>query len=75
MADSGRCPSGAGQRLKTGVEVGALWATSQFYKLAKVLFAPNDELCKMLEKSTDRPCYLMQRGVDTELVFASAPNA
>jgi phosphatidylinositol alpha 1,6-mannosyltransferase len=51
---------------ENGVEAGALWATSQFYKLAKVLFAPNDELCRMLEKTTGRPCYLMQRGVDTE---------
>jgi glycosyltransferase involved in cell wall biosynthesis len=49
------------------VEGSALWATSQFYKLAKVLFAPNDELCRMLERTTGRPCYLMQRGVDTEL--------
>jgi phosphatidylinositol alpha 1,6-mannosyltransferase len=50
-----------------GVEDGALWATSQFYRLAKVLYAPNDELCAMLERTTGRPCYLMQRGVDTEL--------
>ena len=48
------------------MEAGALWATSQFYKLAKVLFAPNDELCRMLERTTGRPCFLMQRGVDTE---------
>ena len=51
---------------ENGVEAGALWATSQFYRLAKVLLAPNDELCRMLEKTTGRPCYLMQRGVDTE---------
>jgi phosphatidylinositol alpha 1,6-mannosyltransferase len=56
-----------GDAVGQGVEDSALWATSQFYKLAKVLFAPNDELCRMLEKSTGRPCYLMQRGVDTEL--------
>jgi glycosyltransferase involved in cell wall biosynthesis len=49
-----------------GVEGSALWATSQFYKLAKVLFAPNEELCRMLERKTGRACYLMQRGVDTE---------
>ncbi|HEY6377535.1 MAG TPA: glycosyltransferase, partial [Edaphobacter sp.] len=49
------------------VEAGTLWATSRFYKMAQVLFAPNDELCRMLERSTGRPCYLMQRGVDTEL--------
>lgn len=53
--------------VERGVESGAWWATSQFYKLAQVLFAPNDELCRMLERSTGRPCYLMQRGVDTEL--------
>lgn len=56
-----------GATAERGVESGALWATSQFYKLAKVLFAPNDELCGMLERSTGRPCFLMQRGVDTEL--------
>jgi len=57
----------SGMAVGQGVEDGALWTTSQFYKLAKVLFAPNEELCAMLEKSTGRPCYLMQRGVDTEL--------
>jgi phosphatidylinositol alpha 1,6-mannosyltransferase len=56
-----------GAATERGVEGTTLWATSQFYKLAKVLFAPNDELCGMLEKTTGRPCFLMQRGVDTEL--------
>jgi phosphatidylinositol alpha 1,6-mannosyltransferase len=49
------------------VESGSLWATSRFYSLAKVLYAPNDELCRMLERTTGRPCYLMQRGVDTTI--------
>jgi phosphatidylinositol alpha 1,6-mannosyltransferase len=53
------------------IEAGAFLATSSFYRLAKVLFAPNDELCKLLEKATDRPCHLMQRGVDTELFSPS----
>jgi phosphatidylinositol alpha 1,6-mannosyltransferase len=56
-----------GAATERGVEGGALWVTSQFYKLARVLFAPNDELCRMLELTTGRPCYLMRRGVDTEL--------
>ena len=47
------------------VEGGALFATSRFYSLAHVLYAPNDELCVMLERTTHRPCHLMQRGVDT----------
>ncbi|MBB5318673.1 glycosyltransferase [Tunturibacter empetritectus] len=61
-----RLSSRAGATTERGVEAGALWATSRFYQLAKVLFAPNEELCRMLERTTGRPCYLMQRGVDTE---------
>jgi phosphatidylinositol alpha 1,6-mannosyltransferase len=63
---TGHLSEGRGAAIESGVETGALWATSQFYKLAKVLFAPNGELCRMLEKTTGRPCFLMQRGVDTE---------
>jgi glycosyltransferase involved in cell wall biosynthesis len=63
---TGHLSEGRGAAIESRVETGALWATSQFYKLAKVLFAPNGELCRMLEKTTGRPCFLMQRGVDTE---------
>src|SRR5271154_3292427 len=63
---TGRMSESRGAAIEDGVEDGALWVMSQFYKLAKVLFAPNDELCRMLEKTTGRPCFLMQRGVDTE---------
>jgi len=49
------------------VETGSLDVVTRFYSLAKVLFAPNSELCKMLAKATGRPCHLMQRGVDTKL--------
>jgi len=63
---TGRISKGRGAMIEGGVEAGALWVASQFYKLAKVLFAPNHELRRMLEKSTGRPCFLMQRGVDTE---------
>jgi phosphatidylinositol alpha 1,6-mannosyltransferase len=54
-----------------GVEAGAFHLTSRFYRLAKILFAPNDELCTLLEKETGRSCHLMQRGVDTELFSPS----
>ena len=63
-----------GASVEHGVERGTLWATSQFYKLARVLFAPNAELCRMLEKATGRQCFLMQRGVDTE-IFSPAHRA
>lgn len=57
-------PRAAGN-LEQRVEDSALWATTRFYSLARVLYAPNEELCRMLERSTHRPCRLMQRGVDT----------
>jgi phosphatidylinositol alpha 1,6-mannosyltransferase len=63
---TGRMSESGGAVVEGGVEAGMLWATAQFYKMAKVLFAPNDELCQMLEKTTGRQCFLMQRGVDTE---------
>jgi phosphatidylinositol alpha 1,6-mannosyltransferase len=63
---TGRMSARRGVAIEDGVETGGLWVMSQFYKLAKVLFAPNDELCEMLERTTGKPCFLMQRGVDTE---------
>jgi phosphatidylinositol alpha 1,6-mannosyltransferase len=41
--------------------------TARFYQIARVLFAPNQELIAELERRTHKPCYLMSRGVDTEL--------
>ena len=45
----------------------SLMLAARFYKLARVLFAPNVELCKLLERRTGKRCLLMPRGVDTEL--------
>jgi phosphatidylinositol alpha 1,6-mannosyltransferase len=56
----------SGDAIERNVEAGALWTTARFYRLAKVLYAPNEELCAMLERTTGRPCLLMQRGVETE---------
>ena len=63
---TGRLARARGAAIENGVEAGALWVISHFYQMARVLFAPNEELCRMLEKTTGRPCFLMQRGVDTE---------
>jgi phosphatidylinositol alpha 1,6-mannosyltransferase len=60
-------PAGSGRHVERSVETGALTAIVGFYRLARVLFAPNVELCSMLETATAKPCHLMQRGVDTEL--------
>jgi glycosyltransferase involved in cell wall biosynthesis len=62
-----RLPADSGPRLEHAVENGALNAILRFYSLAKVLYAPNQELCAMLEGATGKPCHLMQRGVDTDL--------
>ncbi len=55
--------------LSTGKKIQdlTLAAAARFYSIAKVLFAPNIELCELLESATGRPCFLMPRGVDTEL--------
>lgn len=48
------------------IESSALRATALYYKQARMLFAPNAELCALLERATGRLCHLMTRGVDTE---------
>jgi glycosyltransferase involved in cell wall biosynthesis len=38
-----------------------------FYSLGNVLYAPNDELVRMLRERTGKPVFLMKRGIDTGL--------
>ena len=64
-------PRGVGSRFERSVEHGSLWASTRFYRLARVLYAPHPELCALLEAKSGRPCRLMQRGVDTELFSPS----
>lgn len=47
---------------------------AKFYSIARVLFAPNPELCQLLERTTGRPCHLMPRGVDAELFNPAKRN-
>ena len=54
-------PAGLAERT---IEELSLGIATKLYSMADVLFAPNRELCAMLEKSTGRSCLLMQRGVD-----------
>jgi phosphatidylinositol alpha 1,6-mannosyltransferase len=57
---------GRGPRVSRQIESTALWGSALYYKQARVLFAPNAQLCAVLEHATGRPCHLMTRGVDTE---------
>ena len=62
-----RLPRGRRKGVADAIEGTTLRATAIFYRKARVLFAPNVELCSLLEKVTSRTCLLMPRGVDAEL--------
>jgi glycosyltransferase involved in cell wall biosynthesis len=49
------------------IEDAAMAIAAKFYSIAEVLYAPNPELCALLERTTHRKCFLMPRGVDTGL--------
>jgi phosphatidylinositol alpha 1,6-mannosyltransferase len=63
----GRKFSWVSQPQQKFVENLTLDITLQFYRMAKLLFAPNPELVDMLHARLHRPTYLMQRGIDTDL--------
>jgi phosphatidylinositol alpha 1,6-mannosyltransferase len=52
--------------MSAAAERQALAGAARFYKIARVLFAPNQELVDLLRQHTGKACYLMQRGVDAE---------
>jgi phosphatidylinositol alpha 1,6-mannosyltransferase len=60
-------PGPAKRKFGDAIRHGSLLATLRFYKIARILFAPNQELIEMLEGGTGKPCHPMHRGVDTEL--------
>lgn len=41
-------------------------AVARFYKIPRLLFAPNREMIQALETATGKPCYLMSHAVDTD---------
>ncbi len=47
------------------VERWSFRATARFYKIPRLLFAPNLELVSTLATATGRPCFLMSHSVDT----------
>jgi phosphatidylinositol alpha 1,6-mannosyltransferase len=65
-----------GKSVSTGqkIEDLALAAAARFYSVAQVLYAPNPDLCSLLERVTGRPCFLMPRGVDAELFHPRKRN-
>jgi glycosyltransferase involved in cell wall biosynthesis len=53
--------------LAAGVGHVTLAAALRFYHIPQVIFAPNQELIELVERGTGKPCFLMGRGVDTEI--------
>jgi phosphatidylinositol alpha 1,6-mannosyltransferase len=60
-------PEGMRASAESSFEAQALDYSVRFYRLAKLVLAPNAELVDMLARRTGRPAFLMSRGIDTEL--------
>ena len=58
-----RCREVLGRKLRES----SLRLIGRFYRLARVLFAPNEELISLVQELTGKRCYLMTRGIDTDL--------
>jgi phosphatidylinositol alpha 1,6-mannosyltransferase len=67
-------PAGWKHRLGDGIRRISFRLTARFYQIPRVLMAPNRELINLLEKATGKPCFLMARGVDTELFHPKLRN-
>jgi phosphatidylinositol alpha 1,6-mannosyltransferase len=64
-------PKNWSAKLAAAAEFGSFHAAARFYKIPRLLFAPNLELVELLGKTTGKPCFLMSHSVDTE-VFSPA---
>ena len=60
-------PFGMPKALGHVAEIATLDIISWLYRFARVGLAPNPELVASLQRWTKRPCFLMRRGIDTEL--------
>jgi glycosyltransferase involved in cell wall biosynthesis len=68
-------PTRPRQAICRAVEQTCARGLGEFYKIPRLLLAPNPELQQWLERTTGRPCRLMRRGVDTELFHPSRRDA
>lgn len=57
--------------LTAAAERAMLTACAWYYRIGRVLLAPNQELIEMLRQRTGKPVFLMRRGIDTT-VFSPA---
>ena len=59
-------PPDLGVKISDAAEGLSFRASARFYKIPRILFAPNQDLVRSLEAATGKPCYLMSHAVDTE---------
>lgn len=64
-------PANLSAKIAAAAEFGSFHAAARFYKIPRMLFAPNRELVESLGKATGKPCFSMSHSVDTE-VFSPA---
>jgi glycosyltransferase involved in cell wall biosynthesis len=62
----GFMPDGARRKVTRFAEKNIMYGSIQYYRMPKVILAPNQELIDALHKGTKRSARLMTRGVDTD---------
>jgi len=60
-------PKTVGGKLADFAERWSFRASARFYKIPRILFSPNQEMIRVLEAATGKPCYLMSHAVDTTI--------
>lgn len=67
-------PNEVRRKLVEIAESGALDLSLLYYRIARLLFAPNPELIDLLAQRTGRPVHMMSRGVDSNLFTPDKRN-
>jgi phosphatidylinositol alpha 1,6-mannosyltransferase len=57
-------PRAVAARIADVTEQLSFRASARFYKIPRLLFAPNPEMIQILETATGKPCFLMSHAVD-----------
>ena len=58
-------PPSLSNKLAVAAESASFRAAARYYKIPRLLFAPNRELVELLGKTTGKPCFLMSHSVNT----------
>jgi len=58
-------PSAIAGKIADTAERWSFRAAARFYHIPRLLFAPNQEMIRVLQAATGKPCYLMSHAVDT----------